>query len=197
MRKLFIICLSLININLFAQDWDEDRHEHKGRHEYKRDYFTVSLLTGSYIGNGQLVEANKYLNSISTELEYFKFSDLSLYVKGLYRFSKNPYSSFASDEEESHYKIVVGFGGRYYLNKRSQVRPYLQLGLNQQTEYINSSFWGGRYNYKYFMNIGVGFTVKLSNKFNFDMKYDINKSVEKGTTSFNGFNILTGIKYNL
>jgi len=197
MRKLFIICLSLISINLFAQNWDEDKHEHKGRHEYKRDYFTVSLLTGSYIGNGQLVEANKYLNSISTELEYFKFSDLSLYVKGLYRFSKNPYSSFAPDEEESHYKIVVGFGGRYYLNKRSQVRPYLQLGLNQQTEYINSSFWGGRYKYKYFMNIGVGFTVKLSNKFNFDMKYDINKSVEKGTTSFNGFNILTGIKYNL
>ena len=47
------------------------------------------------------------------------------------------------------------------------------------------------------MNIGVGFNVKISKKFSFDMKYDLNKSLENTSYSFNGFSVLGGIKYNL
>lgn len=99
--------------------------------------------------------------------------------------------------DAAHYKIEVGFGSRYYLNKNSNVKPYLQLGINQQTEYINYSYWGPTYDYRYFMNLGVGFNVKISKKFSFDMKYHLNKSLENTSYSFNGFSVLGGIKYNL
>lgn len=194
MKNFLLLILLLFSINVFAQDWDEDSEKEYHKHDrYKKDYFTVGLFTGSCIGVGNLVESNNYLNSISAEIEYYKFTDLSIYVKGLYRFSK--YNS--SSDDAKFYRLIVGFGGRYYASKKGIVKPYLQAGVNQQTDYINSS-WRGYYNYKYYMNLGIGFTVKISNRFNFDMKYDINKTLDKDVYySFNGFSVLAGLKYNL
>ena len=202
MKNFLILILLLLSINIFAQDWDDNKHEKKHKHEkYKKDYFTVGLYTGSYIGKGSAIEANDYLNSISAEIEYFKFSDLSIYVKGLYRFSKyRIYSSFnfTDHEDNSAYVLIVGFGGRYYVKKDGKVKPYLQVGINQETEYLKSSFYQGSYQFRYFMNIGVGFTLKISHAFNFDMKYDLNKTLDKDVYySFNGFSVLAGLKYNL
>lgn len=197
MKTLLIVLFSIITLNLFAQDWEND--ERKDRHhkhdEYKRDFFTVGLYTGSYLGTGNLIEVNKYLNSISVELEYFKFSDLSIYLRGLNRFSK--YTAIVNDET-TNYKLVVGFGGRYYARKNGIVKPYLQAGLNQETEHIEYSSNSGGYTYRYFINFGVGVSVKLSHKFSFDMKYDLNKSIDKKVYyTFNGFSVLAGLKYNL
>lgn len=206
MRKLLFFICCLTAINLHAQDWDDDSEgrgykkirEHE---EYKRDYFTVGLYTGSYIGYGSAIEVNDYLNSVSVELEYFKFTDLSVYVKGLYRFSNYKTSYYINDtyyvEEKPAYKLVTGFGGRYYVKKYGLVKPYLQSGLNQETEYIKS-FFGGYYSYRYFINFGIGVSIKLSPKFSVDIKYDLNKSIDKETYySFSGFSVLAGIKYNL
>lgn len=222
MSKLFFILLSLICTNLLAQDWDEEKHEHKGRHEYRRDYFTIGLYTGSYIGMGTQIEKNFYFNSIAAEIEYVKFRDLSLYARGIYQFSNvkipnyiyygAPYGTQYLYYEPSHYKMVISFGGRYYVRKEGKVRPYLQLGINQETQFQENTkvdylypdgskgyitYYDGGYDFYYFMNIGVGFTVKISNKFTFDMKYDLNKSLDKKSYSFNGFSVLGGIKYNL
>lgn len=197
MKTPLILLFSFICINLFAQDWnDDDRKEkHHKVDRYKKDYFTVGLYTGSYIGKGSLIEANKYLNLISVEFEYFKFSDLSIYLRGLNRFSK--YSA-SSSVDYPNYKLVIGFGGRYYARKNGIVKPYLQAGLNQETEHIEYSLYGGRYEYRYFINFGVGVSVKLSQKFTFDMKYDLNKSIDKKVYyTFNGFSVLAGLKYNL
>ncbi len=210
MEKILLAVLIFTSFNLFAQDNDEEYNEkhkdndkkHHNDVKYKKDYFTVGLYTGSYIGKGSLTEVNFYFNSISTEIEYYKFTDLSIYIKGLYRLSNyRVYHSFSPDDytdDYKNYKLIVGFGGRYYANKRGMVKPYLQAGINQDTEYIKGPGYSGSYSFRYFMNIGIGFTVKISSRFNFDMKYDLNKTLDKDVYySFNGFSVLAGLKYNL
>ncbi|MBS1515747.1 MAG: hypothetical protein JSS63_11990 [Bacteroidetes bacterium] len=108
--------------------------------------------------------------------------------------------------------MIISFGGRYYVRKEGNVKPYLQLGINQETQFQENTkveylypdggkgsvtYYDGGYYFYYFMNIGVGFNVKISKKFSFDMKYDLNKSLENTSYSFNGFSVLGGIKYNL
>lgn len=225
MKKILLTLVLTISTNLFAQDWDDDEHErrHHKKDNYKRDYFTVGFYTGSYIGQGKLYETNYYFNSIGTEIEYVKFRDLSMYVRGIYCFTNvsvsdytipfyngtDPYTFYPP----GHYKMVISFGGRYYVRKEGKVKPYLQLGINQETQYKNNArldifnpdgtpngsiiYYGG-YNFYYFMNIGIGFSVKISERFSFDMKYDLNKTLDKKVNySFNGFSVLAGIKYNL
>jgi outer membrane protein W len=90
--------------------------------------------------------------------------------------------------------MIISFGGRYYVRKEGKVKPYLQLGINQETQYREDA----GYNFYYFLNAGIGFNVKISGKFSFDMKYDLNKTLDKKVTySFNGFSVLAGLKYNL
>lgn len=218
MKTLLIVLFSIITLNLFAQDWEND--ERKDRHhkhdEYKRDFYTVGLYSGSYIGLGSQSEKNFYFNSIAAEIEYVKFRDLSLYARGIYQFSdvSEPllYIPNSTYEQPFHYKMIISFGGRYYVRKEGKVRPYLQLGINQETQFqketvvkytnpdgTESSYTvsGGGYNFYYFMNIGIGFNVKISKRFNIDFKYDLNKSIERKVSGFNGFSVLAGLKYNL
>lgn len=221
MKKLFLVLFLLITVNLYSQDWDNDDegrrdNKHHEHNEYKKDYFTVGLFTGSYIGQGNQTEKNFYFNALSTEIEYVKFRDLSLYARGIYQFSNTraPYTSvpYSSYTQPFHYKMIISFGGRYYARKEGKVRPYLQLGINQETQFekettitytypdgtqATSLLSNGGYNFYYFMNIGVGFTVKISKRFNFDFKYDLNKSLERKIQGFNGFSVLAGLKYNL
>ncbi len=117
------------------------------------------------------------------------------------------------------YKLNISINGRYYLGK-GKVKPYLQTGINQETNFINNYsvlYFGGTNNvqtvsynssyvYRYSVNFGVGFNVDLAKKFSFDMKYDLYKSLgrtarnsfnENDRNGFNGFSLLAGIKYNL
>lgn len=196
MKKIFLALCMLWCVNIFAQDWDDEYtdKEHRQNDEYVKDYFTVGLYTGSYVGVGELTEANFYFNSIASEIEYVKFSDLSVYVRGIYQFSNLRQNTYSNSEEPFHYKMIISFGGRYYIRKKGGVKPYLQLGINQETQYQKN--WG--YNFYYFMNIGLGFNIKISKRLSFDMKYDLNKTLDKKTYySFNGFSVLAGLKYNL
>ena len=232
MRKILLILFAFLSLNLFAQDRDnkdgrKDRKHHK-KGEYSRDYFTVGLYTGSYIAKYPLFEKNRFVNSISLEIEYFKFKDLSLYLRGINEFTTaNLYSlegytgnqEALSFKEPSTNRIVVSFGGRYYLNSpaKRKVSPYLQLGINHEANYVGqySYIYNGSlyttstdyYLYRLSANIGVGFNVKLGKRFSLDMKYDIYKSLGRirdqdynyrgETSGFNGFSAFAGIKYRL
>ncbi len=91
MKKTLLVILCLISVNLYAQrDEDEDdsgRREHKKHKNYERDgkqkndYFSLGIYTGTYIGKQPVKEKNSFFNSISAEIEYFKFKDLSLVDK--------------------------------------------------------------------------------------------------------------------
>ena len=218
MKKILTVLLFLSTLNLFAQDWDEEEHErdHHKRNPYKKDFFTVGLYTGSYIGQGTQTEKNFYFNSIAAEIEYVKFRDLSMYARGIYQFSNVSapfvYLPNSTYEQPFHYKMIISFGGRYYVRKEGKVRPYFQLGINQETQFqkqtvvkytnpdgteYTSVISNGGYHFYYFMNIGVGFTVNISKRFNIDFKYDLNKSIERKVSGFNGFSVLAGLKYNL
>ncbi len=236
MKTLLILLFSIISLNLFAQDWDDDRHEkkHNKKHEhYYHNYFTIGLYTGTYMGKKPVYSGNFFFNSISTEIEYFKFSDLSLFIKGTYQFSKTSLYTLTGNYESPNLifnepytnRIVFTFGGRYYLGKKhNKVNPYLQTGITQEGSFVDKysvTYNGGPgnlftanyskfYKLRFSFNLGVGFTVKLNKRLNFDMKYDLMKSLEResrdrryfdyendDTGSINAFSVFAGIKYNL
>lgn len=231
MKNFLLLILLLFSINLFAQDWDDDRHgkdrKHHGKNEYRSNFFTVGLYAGTYIGKYPLYERNRFVNSISIEIEYFKFKDLSAYVRAINQFSKTDLHALEgytgnqaalAFQEPSTNRFVVSFGARYYLAKsRNKVNPYMQLGINHEVNYIGqySYIYNGIpftssnefYLYRYSVNIGVGVNVKLGKRFSLDAKYDIYKSLGRvrdqdynyrgHTSGFNGFSLLAGIKYNL
>jgi hypothetical protein len=228
MKKILLAVLFLISSNLFPQDWNDNHGEHGKRHKdhhKKNDYFTIGLYTGTYIGKGPVKGMNAFFNSVSSEIEYFKFRDLSLVVRGTYQFSTvTLYDMLGVNEgpdvilnEPYTYKLNISINGRYYLGKR-KVKPYLQTGINQETNFINNYTvtygqgtaatvisYNRSYDYRYSINFGVGFNVKLGSRFAFDMKYDIYKTLgrnsrnfnREGSNGFNGFSVLAGLKYNL
>jgi len=238
MKKIILILICAAFTNLHAQDdeHEEKKHkrfhkEHKEREHFKKDYFTAGLYTGSYIGSGPVKEKNGFINSISAELEYFKFKDLSLVVRGTYQFSTaNSYDLLGQTEgpffkynEPYMYKLNISINGRYYLG-RKKVKPYLQTGINQETNFIDNyttitynnptqqivsvNSYQRSYTYRYTINFGVGVNVYIAERFSFDMKYDLykllgrNRRMDFYPTSndgngFNGFSVLAGLKYNL
>lgn len=214
MKNFLLLILLLLSINVFAQDWDEDRHhknkKHHKKNEYRSNYFTIGLYTGTYIGHGPAYERNYFINSVATEIEYFKFKDFSIYIKGLYQFTKTSFYNLYGYHQASNVtfnepytnRIVFSFGGRYYLGKKhNKVNPYLQLGINQDGSFINNyssittypdgttyiSYYNKFYKLRFGLNLGIGFNVKLSKRFSFDMKYDLMKSLTKETRN-NNFN---------
>jgi len=218
MKILLLLLLSICSMNCFAQEGHHRKH--RERHDRENDYFTAGLYTGTYISKTPLSEPNFYFNSIAAEIEYFKFSDLALIVGGIYQFTKSDditpdYGGVTYLSKPSSYKLNVSINGRYYLG-RKKVKPYLQTGINQETTYIGSysyiqqyepgfSYSGSTtpaYSFRYFINFGVGFNVKLGEKTAFDMKYDLYKTLGRnnrysGDGGFNGFSVLAGIKYKL
>ncbi|MBS1491967.1 MAG: hypothetical protein JST55_00570 [Bacteroidetes bacterium] len=228
MKKLFLFVLILTNFSLFAQDRNEDSGEYTHRHKrYDKNYFTIGFYTGTYIGKKPVYEKNYFINSVATEIEYFKFSDLSIYIKGLYEFTQTSFydlmgyypSSNQTFNEPYTNRIVFSFGGRYYAgSKHSKVNPYLQAGLNQEGSFVDNysattTYSGGivytsnyhkYYTIRFGLNIGVGFNIKLGKRLNFDMKYDLQKSLSKDDRDwsdhpegFNAFSVLAGVKYDL
>ncbi len=236
-KTILTIILSLLCINLYAQNDDGNdknykRHgkkHHDKEHLRKNDFFTAGLYTGTYIGRAPVKGKNAFFNSVSAELEYFKFKDLSLVVRGIYQFSTvTLYDMLGVNEgpdaklyEPFTYKLNISINGRYYLGKR-KVKPYLQTGINQETNFIDNysvHYFGGTpdvqtisynksFTYRYSINFGVGVNVALGRKISFDMKYDLYKTLGRNQRSsfyrndndnngFNGFSILAGIKYRL
>jgi hypothetical protein len=219
-----------MSLNLYAQDWDDDdgknRKHHNKEHHKKNDYFTIGLYGGSYMAKYPLYEKNRFLNSVSLELEYFKFKDLSLYLRAVNEFTQTDLyalegfttpQNLLSFKEPSTNRFVISFGGRYYLNSPSKrkISPYLQLGMNHESNYIGEYSYiynlyrytiSPYYLYRFAANLGVGVNVKIAKKFSFDIKYDIYKTLGRSredsyyvgsTPGFNGFSVLAGIKYNL
>lgn len=205
MKTLLILLFSFLSINLFAQDRDEEeyaREHHKKNESYYNNYFTIGLYTGTYMGKKPVYSHNFFFNSISTEIEYFKFNDLSFFIKGTYEFTKTSLNTLTgyyesegiSFNEPYSNRIVFSFGGRYYLGKfHNKVNPYLQTSISQEGNFVDNysytvnydpinsytSYHNKFYKLRFSIGIGVGFTVKLNKKLSFDMKYDLMKSIQK------------------
>lgn len=212
MKKIYLFLLfllisqSLLLSKIYAQENNES------------DYLAIGIFGGAYLGNHPLYQTNSYLNSIAIEAEYFKFSDLSFYVQGLYEFTptdvktlfeiSNAYPVSVIEKPET-YRLNISFGGRYYLRKKN-VNPFFQFGINHEvnhigrynysiellkyTEYYQSE---GYYIYKLSANIGVGLSVKMSKEFNIELKYDIYKSIIREEIEFTAYSVLAGLKYNM
>jgi hypothetical protein len=207
MKKLFLLLFLLLTGSAFTQDADTS------------DYFRIGLYGGSYIAQFPLYEKNQFANSIALETEYVKFKNLSFYIKGLYEFTNvnlnnlykyYDYNILSSDPPNS-YRLLISLGGRYYLREKN-IRPYLQLGINHESDYISdftyyydfgrgykSNIYSQKCGWFYFlsMNIGVGVNIKLSKNLCADIQYDIQRNLEDKGYTFQGFSVLAGLKYNI
>ncbi|MFA5404495.1 MAG: hypothetical protein WC358_06135 [Ignavibacteria bacterium] len=201
MKKLILILLLLLSIKSFSQDADTS------------DYFRIGLYSGSYISSHSgLVEKNKYFNSVALEAEYMQLKNLSFYVRGIYEITEiyNYGNYYFYLNNPPKYRLVTSFGAKYYL-KEKNIRPYLQLGLNQETNYIGSYtyynfddlgekhyyLYEENWNYYYSLNFGVGLNVKLYKKLSADIHYDLYRVFQGEYSTFYGFSILAGLKYNI
>lgn len=201
MKKIILGVFLLLSIKCFPQNADTS------------DFFRVGLYGGSLISPyTELVEKNKYINSICLEAEYVKYKNLSFYVRGLYQFSElNPdyFSTSVIVEKPQNYRMAISFGGRYFLAEK-KIRPYFQVGLNHETDYtgaytviynygneIHYENYRASWRYYYSLNFGVGLDVKLSKKFSADIHYDLYRNFYNEYDNFGGFSVLVGLKYNI
>lgn len=201
MKKLILVLFMLGTVIGFSQNADTS------------DYFRVGLYGGSLISPSyHIVEKNKYLNSVAIEAEYVKLKNLSFYVRGIYQFSRLNSDWFYSStviEMPQNYHIAVSFGSRYFLAEKN-IRPYLQIGLNHETDYIGSFsyyYYSGNeinyytYNqnwiYYYSLNFGIGLDIKINKKLSADIHYDLYRNFYEDYDSFKGFSVLAGLKYNI
>jgi hypothetical protein len=201
MKKIILGVLLLLSVKSFSQNADTS------------DYFRVGLYGGSFISPyNELTEKNKYVNSICLEAEYVKFKNLSFYVRGLYQFSElnhDYYSSSVIVEKPQNYRMAISFGGRYFLAEKN-IKPYLQVGLNHETNFIGAytiiynygneiyyDSYKASWRYFYSLNFGVGLDVKISKKFSADIHYDLYRNFNTTYDNFGGFSVLAGLKYNI
>ncbi len=191
MKKiLFSIVIILMHLNLFAQS--EERQN-------KKDYFNIGLYSGYYKGNAPLLSKWKYTSTLTFEIEYFKFSDLSFVFRDIYVFSKAKLYDLEGIKEQPWIKlneprtnrINISIMARYYLGG-NKFRPYLQTGLNHEYNYIGDytiDFYDpdgnvyetySNHSYdinRYSLNFGAGLNIELTKKFSLDMNYDIYKAL--------------------
>ncbi len=133
---IFFLLIPIFNSELFAQRKDTS------------DYFAIGVFAGSYIGQFPLYVTNNIVNTGGIELEYYKYTDLSFYVQGIYQFTGNdvrkmfnvPSGSvlFVTQPPETH-RFNISFGGKYFLRNKN-VNPFFELGINQEVNSI------GKYN---------------------------------------------------
>ncbi len=191
MKKiLFSIVIILMHLNLFAQG--EERQN-------KKDYFNIGLYSGYYKGNAPLLSKLKYTNTLTFEIEYFKFTDVSFVFREIYVFSKAKLYDLEGIKEQPWIKlneprtnrINISIMARYYLGG-NKFRPYLQTGLNHEYNYIGDytiDFYDpdgnvyetySNHSYdinRYSLNFGAGLNIELTKKFSLDMNYDIYKAL--------------------
>lgn len=193
MKKIFLsFIMTLISLNVFAQS-DE--------RENKKDYFNIGLYSGYYKGNSPLISKFKYASTITFEIEYFKFADLSFVFRDIYVFTKAKLYDLEGIKEQPGVRlneprtsrINISIMARYYLGG-NKFRPYLQTGLNHEYNYIgdytidylgqsgnvydtysNNSYDINRYS----LNFGGGMNIQFNKNFSLDMNYDIYKALGK------------------
>lgn len=182
------------------------------------DYFAVGVLFGNFDTQSRS-DGSEIVNSFGTELEYYKFRDLSFFAQGLYVFKGSSehirpeplaFENPGFHPMESAHSFGITFGGKYFLRTQN-FNPFLELGLNQQF-----SFGGGKRrpppvyptdnmfapdnhsdnSYNLSLGIGAGLSIKVDPKFKVEMKYDLYRSLlsEHGGS---GYSILIGGKFNL
>ncbi len=202
MKYFFTIFIILFSINAFSQDADSS------------DYFRAGIYGGMYIPNSNFYVDTKLSNTISIEAEYIKTNNIAFYLRGL--FEKKPYYSYTDVlyvDKPVNYRLVISFGGRYYLNRKN-IRPYVQIGLNQETNFTGKESYyytsegvtryysySSQREYSYSVNFGLGLDIKILKKFSAVAEYNLyrvytNVDDEK-IPIFRTFSILAGIKYNL
>lgn len=199
MKQILLSLLFFISVNIYAQN--------EGR-EMKSNYFTIGVYSGYYIGNPPLLPAKSRINTITVEVEYFKFNDFSIIFREIYQFTRSQLYDLEGWNEEDGYRLNepktsrenMSIMGRYYLGG-SNFRPYLQTGLNHEFNYIGDytvdfldqsgnvyhTFKNHSYSInRYSLNFGTGINIKLTNKFALDMNYDIYKALgnNNGVESF-------------
>jgi hypothetical protein len=99
-----------------------------------------------------------------------------------------------------------------FLLREKNIRPYFQLGINHQTDYVSDySYYNdygygytsntknirGAYYYFFSINIGAGLNIKLCKKLSIDIQYDLYRSLQEHYSTFQSFSILAGLKYNI
>lgn len=183
------------------------------------DYFAIGLFFGNH--NSSLPSHNlEIINSAGLELEYYKFTDLSFFVQGLYTFSGNghnrgphpndfPESGFPGKNFDVGQLLGVNIGGKYFLRSKS-VNPFFELGLNQnfrlggggnhrKPDYIYDDSFNqivrNTNSYNVSLSAGAGLSFKVDSKFKLELKYNLFQNLSgKGGT---GYALLAGGKYNL
>ncbi len=202
---IFLFCSSLLN----AQSKDTS------------DYFAIGPVFGNYDSPAPSHNSG-IINSAGLEIEYYKFSDLSFFAQGLYKFSDNgghrsphPGNSdypgmpgFPPPNYGSEQILGINFGGKYFLRTKD-INPFFELGLNQEFRlgsnyhyrsddiYDNAFIPNARVSNSYNLSIGIGagLSFKLDSKFKLEMKYDLYQNLSgRGGT---GYALLLGGKYNL
>ncbi len=202
MKKLFVIIFFLITVNVFSQGADSC------------DYFRIGLYGGMYsTQNATDIEGNnQYLNSVALEGEYVQSRNFAFFIRGIYEFTQIPQNSngsFTYIDAPSSSRIVFTFGARYYLRDKN-IKPYFQIGLNQETNYKSAysytyispgnyeyHSYNSEWYYNYSLNFGVGLNVKLFKNISADVKYDLYKVFSGEYSYFNRYSVIAGIKYNL
>lgn len=191
MKKVFLsLFVFFIFVNSYAQN--EDR-------ENKKNYFTIGLYGGYYKGNVPLLPKNSRVNAIGLEVEYFKFTDLSVIVREIYQFTRAELYDLEGLNENAGRRLNkpktsrmnISIMGRYYLGG-SKYRPYLQAGLNHELNYIGDysidyldesgnvyyTYENKAYSInRYSLNFGAGINISFSNTLALDMNYDIYKAL--------------------
>jgi hypothetical protein len=211
MRKLFIAIFLLYSSVSFSQ------------YENTDDYFSIGLYGGNYFARLPIYPSNKYLSSISAELEFHKSDVLSIFGRGIYVFTGNdPRIMYLESKDwtittigdPNPQRAVFLIGGKYYLRTKN-INPYIQLGLSEEItdikefEYIKEYYlnghlmeghiqWVGKES-RFTLSVfaGVGLSFKLSKKFTFDFDYNLYQDIEKVDGQFLGHSVFGGIKYNL
>jgi hypothetical protein len=186
-----------MTVNVFSQNADTS------------DYFRVGLYGGSYIsGHEGIVEKNALINTTGLEIEYIKTRYLSFYFRSIYEFTKlsNNATGIIFSQNTSTHRLAISFGAKYYLREKN-VKPYFQLGLNHEANYIDNytTYYFGypentsneHWRHYYSVNFGVGVDIKLYKKFSADIHYDLYRILQNEYSDFQGFSVLAGLKYNI
>lgn len=200
MKKLFLILFFLLTANAFSQDADTS------------DYFRIGLYGGTYISSHEgVVERNMYFNSIGLEAEYVKLKYLSIYIRSFYEITElhnfdTHYQVFLNNP--TTYRYMTSFGAKYYLREKN-VKPYFQLAFNHEANYVGSYtlqnlsgnnilvYKTGYWSHYYSLYFGIGIDIKLYKNISTDIHYDIYRVFRNESSSFSGFSVLAGIKYNI
>ncbi|MBN8569740.1 MAG: hypothetical protein J0M18_08915, partial [Ignavibacteria bacterium] len=183
MKILLILLFSIVSLNLFAQDWDDDDEKKEyQRGKYKKDYFSIGLYGGYYLTSGLISQSGATINSVTFEAEYVQTENWAFYAKEICGFFNNDIGNLI-DLDELHssgytitnYKaptimILSGnFGVRYYVRNKN-FNPYFQLGLS------NEDFYKGEYSYSATSIEGIDYEYKAKQNNHYNHHEEIVKS---------------------